>query len=413
MQRVLFTIIMAVASLVSQAYTVDQIPNVHVENRTRYVSNPDAILSPQAQTQADSILSNIWRSSSVEAVAVVVNNIDGSDIDSFATDLFSKWGIGKSDNDNGLLVLIVKDMRKAAIRTGYGIEGVVPDVIAGRIIRENMAPHFKQGDYDAGTIEALSRLEQIITDPTAAEELMSKYENDAQTSTNDNFIYYLGIAGCFTTFILLMLFITTLSKSRGKSRHEKYMAIDGINLAALICVFIGLGLPLIVYIPMLLTKRHLRTAARKCPNCASKMKRLSEDEDNRYLTAAQDYEERIDSVDYDVWLCDKCGETDILPYVKKASTFTECPACGARACSLVSNRIITHATVQREGCGVKEYRCGNCHKMTQTTYTIPKEVPVVIVGGGGGRGFGGGGGGFSGGSFGGGMTGGGGASGGW
>ena len=412
MQRILFTLIMAVASLLAQAYTVDQIPNVHVENRTRYVSNPDGILSPQAQTQADSILSNIWRTSSAEAVAVVVNNIDGSDIDSFATDLFTKWGIGKSDNDNGLLVLIVKDMRKAAIRTGYGIEGVIPDVIAGRIIRENMAPHFKQGDYDAGTIEALSRLEQIITDPTAAAELMSENKSDAQTSTNDYFTSYLMIAGFFTTLLLLGMWITAISKSRNKSRHEKYMALNKFNLAALICVFIGLGLPLIVYIPMLLNKRYLRTASRKCPNCASKMKRLSEDEDNRYLTAAQDYEERIDSVDYDVWLCDKCGETDILPYVKESSTYTECPVCGARACSLVSNRIITHATVKREGCGVKEYRCGNCQKLTQKTYTIPKEVPVVVVGGGG-SGFGGGGGGFSGGSFGGGVTGGGGASGGW
>ncbi|MBQ9073143.1 MAG: TPM domain-containing protein, partial [Muribaculaceae bacterium] len=142
MTRYISFIVLIFAAFIAKAYTVEQIPNVHIENRTRFVSNPDGILSASAQTQADSIISNIWQTSSAEVVAVIVNEIDGSDIDSFATNLFTHWGIGKKDNDNGLLILIVKDLRKAVIRTGYGIEGVVPDVVAGRIIRENMVPHF-------------------------------------------------------------------------------------------------------------------------------------------------------------------------------------------------------------------------------------------------------------------------------
>ncbi len=145
------------------------------------------------------------------------------------------------------------------------------------------------------------------------------------------------------------------------------------------------------------------------------MSRVDEDNDNNYLTPSQDAEERLDSVDYDVWLCPKCGETDIIPYVNPSKNYSVCPRCNARAAVLVNRRIIYRPTTTREGRGAEEFVCLNCRNRWDKPYTIPREaLPPVIVGGIGGRGGGfGGGGGFSGGSFGGGMTGGGGASGGW
>lgn len=146
------------------------------------------------------------------------------------------------------------------------------------------------------------------------------------------------------------------------------------------------------------------------------MHRVDEVHDNDYLTPSQDMEERINSVDYDVWLCPECNETDIIPYVNSAAGYTTCPNCGARADSMIANRVLRQPTTRHEGQGVRMYRCRNCGFAHETPYAIAKTVepPIIIVpGGGGGRGGFGGGGGFSGGSFGGGMTGGGGASGGW
>lgn len=410
MTKYIVPIILIFTTLCANAYSVKEIPNVHVQNSTRYVSNPDGILSPQAEAQADSILANIWRQTSAEVVAVVVNEIDNGDIDTFATELFSEWGIGKKDNSNGLLVLIVKGMRRATLRTGYGMEGVMPDIIAGRIIRDNMAPHFKTGDYDAGTIEALNRISEIITTPGATEELMSKYKNDAKAEDIDFFKHWL-ILSLVLTIVMFGVFIFTLISNSKKDRYDKYCALNKLKLPMLMATVGGIGIPAIVLILLLWTMRRLRTKTRRCPNCNHKMKRLDEDEDNKYLTPAQDTEERLNSVDYDVWLCPQCGETDILPFVK-ATTYTTCALCGAKACSLTSDRIISQASVSRDGRGIKEYTCYNCRHINQVTYIIPKLPPVIIVGGGGGKGFGGGGG-FSGGSFGGGFTGGGGASGGW
>ena len=126
---VLLTLLLLPVVAMAATYTVDQVPNVHVADSTRFVSDPDGILSPEDLSRADAIMRDIRRQTSAEAVVVVVGDIEGGDIDAFATDLFTKWGLGKSDVDNGLLILVAKDLRRAAIRPGYGLEGVVPDMV--------------------------------------------------------------------------------------------------------------------------------------------------------------------------------------------------------------------------------------------------------------------------------------------
>ncbi|MDE6190920.1 MAG: TPM domain-containing protein [Muribaculum sp.] len=417
MRRIFIFMMLMIAGVTAFAatYGVKDIPNVHVADRTRYVSNPDGILSPGAQSRLDAQLAGLWDKTSAEVVVVIVDQIDGDDIDGFATRLFSEWGIGKKDKDNGLLFLISKDDRRMAIRTGYGMEGVVPDILAGRIIRNFAAPRFKEGDFDGGVIDAVGEIERLATTPGATEELMSKYENDRQwETTGDEIFTYWLVAGTALTGIMLLILLYVVVHTRKDDRYNRYHALKRILTPALFVGFIGLGIPFVAFGLIWLVMRYMRVRKRVCPNCHHKMHRLPEDKDNAYLTPQQDVEERINSVDYDVWLCDNCGETDILPFVNQASQYQVCPRCGARAESLRADRIVVHPTQRSEGKGVKIYGCRNCGYEDNRYYNIPKVVapPVVIIPGGG-RGGGFGGGGFSGGSFGGGMTGGGGASGGW
>lgn len=418
MKRLIFFAIAVISVLAAAAatYRVEDIPNVHVADRTRYVSNPDGILSPAAEQKLNSELAALWDKTSAEVVVVVVDAIEGGDIDDFATRLFTEWGIGKKDKDNGLLFLVSKDDRRMAIRTGYGMEGIVPDIIAGRIIRNFATPEFRNGDYDAGVIAAVGEIDRLATTPGATEELMSKYENDRNINTggDDIFRYWLIMGGALAG-LLLLYFLYTLSRTKKDDRYKRYHALKQMMTPALFIGFIGLGIPFVVMLVIWLTMRYMRVRRRVCPNCHHKMHRLPEDKDNEYLTPQQDTEERLNSVDYDVWLCDNCGETDILPFVNQASHYQVCPRCGARASSLRADRILAKPTERSEGSGVKIYRCGNCGYEDQRRYNIPKVIvpPVIILPPGGGRGGGFGGGGFSGGSFGGGMTGGGGASGGW
>ena len=206
------------AALGCAAMTVDRVPNVHVADRTRYVSNPSGVLSDAAVASLDRQLGEIWKSTSAEVVIVAIDRIDGDMTpEEFATALFEKWGIGKADNDNGLLILVSRDDRAAQIRTGYGLEGVLPDIVAGRILRNDMFPRFREGDYDGGVQAALSTINTILTDPIAAEEIKSEVENDARHPDDDGELLFkivltlMGFAAVAMTGGVLYLFASTLS----------------------------------------------------------------------------------------------------------------------------------------------------------------------------------------------------------
>ena len=130
----------------AETYRVEDIPNVQRADRTRYVSNPDGILSDEAVAHIDRLCAAL-RERAVAQVAVVAGD------DDFAIDLFSAWGVGQARNDNGLGILLVKDRREIRFVTGGGLEGVLPDAICKRIQLKYMLPAFRQGDYSLGMVQ--------------------------------------------------------------------------------------------------------------------------------------------------------------------------------------------------------------------------------------------------------------------
>lgn len=417
MKRIVVILLYLLTVVTASAISIDKIPNVHLADRTRYTSDPSGYLSAAALARADSITAAMWNATTAEPVAVIVDNLDGLDIDYAATELFEKWGLGKSDKDNGVLLLFSVGDRKAAIRTGYGVEGVLPDVYCARIIRNLIAPAFADERYDDGVTSSLEAVSAIITQPDAAEELMSQFENDANARREepDFFGSYIVLA-VIALAIMLALLIYRLVKTRGMERHERYEQLRSLSLPYLVVSIAGLGIPLVAYALLRLVMHRVRRSVPDCPDCQHKMRLIDEVHDNDYLTPAQDREEQLNSVDYDVWHCDNCQKNLILPYVNHQAGYSVCPNCGSRADVLESNTVVQQPTTSADGVGQKTYYCRNCNKRRKQLYKIAKVAapPVVIMGPGlrGGRG-GGFGGGFGGGGFGGGHTGGGGASGGW
>lgn len=400
--------------MMAGAVAVKDVENVHVKDRTRYVTDMAGMLSREAVSCVDSLMADAWRQSSAEPIVVIVDNLDGEDIDEYATALFELWRPGKKDKDNGVILLISRDDRQFAIRTGYGVEGVLPDALCWTILNKTMKPYFKEGDYDGGVIAASADINKVLTDEVARAELMSEYENDRQQQAADELdaLYGFLAFGGIVVVLFFCYYVILLLRSRGKETAEAYHLFEKNKLLVQVLTAATLGLMLPVLLIWLMTMKHIRTRKHLCSNCSTPMNRLDEETDNNYLTPAQDAEERLNSVDYDVWLCSTCNQTEVIPYINKQKNFSVCHICGARTAALVSDRITRQPTTATMGQGVKTYRCYNCNHMTNISYDIPKVVaPPIIISGGGGGGFGGGG--FGGGSFGGGMTGGGGSRGGW
>lgn len=407
-------------------YTPAQVPDVHRHDRTQFVANPDGILSAQAVEQLNEMMAQMRMQLTVEPMVVAVDDItDPDDYQEFATELFERWGLGKSDLDNGLLVLMVKNRREVVIRPGYGLEGVLPDITCGRILREVFFPAARDGDYDGAMLGTMGIIDNILSDPVAAEEYRSKEADaDAQGSAEDDldaFMLYLGCAVALA-LIMLALFLMRLSSLKGKSDYEKYKAMSSWQSIYLALTAAGLFIPLIATVPLILRLNRWRNKPRTCPHCSTKMYKVDEVHDNDYLTPSQDLEERIGSVDYDVWLCPKCGETDILAYTLPSSTYTECDKCHARTMRPLGYRVVRRPTQNQNGLAVKEYECLNCHNHRQDNIDLPPDdagrnaaaaAAVGAILGGMGRGGSSGSFGPIGGGFGGGHTGGGGAGGRW
>jgi uncharacterized protein len=415
----LFALLLMPLMALAAVHQVSDIPNVHLNDSTQFVSNPDGILSAEAKQRADSTLQMLMRTTTAEVTVAVVDDItEDADIDDFTTDLFRAWGIGKSDKNNGLLILVVKNRRQVVFRTGYGLEGLLTDGTCGSIIRNVMKPYFRQEDYDSGVCMAVKTVSDIITNPDARDEVLSAQANNANAGSDndddgDNLFAFYCVLSAITLAAFIFAFCVQFYNTRRASRMEKYLAFDSLKIPVLIASLLTMGFSLPVLVAVLIMRHRLRRGKHVCTVCATRMNLVDEVHDNDYLTHSQDLEEKIQSVDYDVWLCPTCGETEILPYVQKASTYAVCPVCAARTMRMVSDRITIQPTTTRTGLREITHHCLNCGYDDIRRETLPKSEPIIIVGGGRG-GFGsGGGGGFSGGSFGGGLTGGGGARGGW
>ncbi len=89
-------------------------------------------------------------STSTQIVVVTLPDLGGQDIGAYATALGDAWGVGQRGNDNGAVILVSRDDRKVFIATGYGLEGAIPDVVAGRIVREIITPLFREGRFFEG-----------------------------------------------------------------------------------------------------------------------------------------------------------------------------------------------------------------------------------------------------------------------
>lgn len=122
-------------------------------------------------------------------------------------------------------------------------------------------------------------------------------------------------------------------------------------------------------------KDHMRNYPRNCETCGKAMTKLDEAKDDLYLDKGQIMEEKLASVDYDVWRCDPCDKTERVAFVSKGTKYSECPKCKARVYHIKSSRILRAATTSSAGQGVVERECKNCEHKENSKYTIAKIIP--------------------------------------
>jgi uncharacterized protein len=179
------------------------------------------ILSPATEAQLDAELRAYNAQTGRAIIVATVPSLGGANIESYATGLFSTWGIGGEKRDTGLLLLIAPNERRMRIEVGYGLHGWFGGIMASRVINDTITPRFKEGNFDAGVTDGvaaiLAHLAKSPEDAIAIEEAAQTAQ--AQKSRSDG-----GFPIGVLIWIAFMFFFFVLPLLAGRKRRRKYRA---------------------------------------------------------------------------------------------------------------------------------------------------------------------------------------------
>ncbi len=303
----------------------------------------DRIRSAQAAGQGDI------------GVAILPSIEDRAPVD-VAVAIYRSWRIGRVDsigsgrrNLGALLLIVPKELApnhrgECWISSGTGAEGTLTDAVSARICRDSIVPHLRKQDYAAAVAAGIAAIAARLGSELPA-----------------------GDGG---------------PGAPPRRRRAPLGYIFGGLLAAVGGIVGG--------------ATWYRRRPRRCPTCGQRMRRLSETEDDAGLGAGQQLEERLKSVDYDVWQC-PAGHQLVLPYKAAFSRYRECPSCHVRA-ETTTRRVLSQPTYVSTGVAEDTHSCAACHAIRTERITLPRRTPPGAASGGGSGGSSGGGGSSFGGS---------------
>ena len=128
---------------------------------TDYVNDFAHVLDQNTIAQMDDICRQIDEKAHVQIAVVTIHSLDGSDIESYAVDLFQKWGVGSKSTNRGVLILYAIDDHRARIEVGYGLEPILPDGKVGSFQREAI-PFMRASQYGKALLLVTSRVAGVI-----------------------------------------------------------------------------------------------------------------------------------------------------------------------------------------------------------------------------------------------------------
>jgi uncharacterized protein len=114
------------------------------------VNDHAALLSPAASEALTKTLKDFETRTGHQIAVLTVSSLEGEPLEPYSLKVIRAWGLGRKGANDGVLFLIAKSDRKLRIEVGHGLEGSLPDALAGRIIQETVVPRFKAGDYEGG-----------------------------------------------------------------------------------------------------------------------------------------------------------------------------------------------------------------------------------------------------------------------
>ncbi|MFN7107789.1 MAG: TPM domain-containing protein [Brevundimonas sp.] len=170
------------------------------------------LLDPATEQALTEKLAALEAGSTDQLVVVTVNSLQDQEIEDYGYQLGRAWGIGQKENHNGALLIVAPNERKVRVEVGYGLEPILTDAFSSQVIRDDILPSFRDGDYQAGVIKGVDTLiAQLSLDPAEAQ-ARAQAAAVQQTDTKAESIIPVVIMAA----IFLLMFLIAMRSGRGR-----------------------------------------------------------------------------------------------------------------------------------------------------------------------------------------------------
>jgi uncharacterized protein len=182
------------------------------------------LLTPEQEQALTGKLATLEQQTGDQLVVVTLPSLQDQEIGDFGYQLGRHWGIGQKENDGGALLIVAPNERKVRIEVGYGLEGVLTDAYSSLIIRNDILPAFRQGDYAAGIIAGTDAvIAQLTADPAEAQTRAAEAKSAA--SEREKPI----LPALIIFLIFFFLFISLVGAAAGGRRRRGGKGGDGLT----------------------------------------------------------------------------------------------------------------------------------------------------------------------------------------
>jgi uncharacterized protein len=326
-------VLIGIHALLGWSQPIAQVPNPRATDGG-WVVDMAGVLSPEQKARLNRMIDQLERETGAEVAVVILRRTQGATPKEYATELFNRWGVGKREADNGVLMLVALGERRVEIETGYGMEAILPDAAAGEILDTAVVPRFRAGDIAGGVLAGVEAIAARIRRAQAS----GAYEPTAPSAP------YRPRADDAPDM---------------PAPTPNPLPIGGLLLLG------GGAIALLAY--------ALRERPPRCPTCQQRMRLVDEQADDAYLDELQRAEEQLGSVNYLVWRCDACDTLEIFRKVALLNTYGRCPQCGGMTVRETA-RIVRTPTYTRTGLELVLRQCKNprCDFSEERERALPK-----------------------------------------
>lgn len=343
-------------------------------------------LDSDSKTKIQNELNNLEKEKGAQIGIVILPSIGNQDPKEFAVELFQHWGIGRKGIDDGLLILLVLDQRKWIMETGYGLEGILPDVTLKRLGERELVPMLRENKPGEGFLKLVRAIiTKIKSDiDTSREELNSVSDNPNSMDQEEDSGWSILSIIAVGLYIGLALFVILIWTGHFVEIQEKEMSVDDRlkefhkewkspwMIASILMLLPAIPIIIIIFLGF---RNSVKKSKKICPECGeNSFELLTKQRSLPFMAKWESIENKLNRLKTTVWLCSRCDHRELNSVRLSSNDWDHCPSCKHYTKESKFIKSLKKPTYSKKGLNLYEDSCENCGYFKEKKISVPKLV---------------------------------------